>query len=98
MSDKDNHPAQGDDARPIYPVTFFGDGDTEDMRDFTPKVLPASAVEDEAPPKAESVPAPAVSSELMNNSEETDPVPPAPAPAAKVTGPPRGTKAGSPTS
>lgn len=103
MSSQDTNPA--DTARPVTPpVFFYKDGELpHGMKDWRPKPVDSAApepieVEEEAAPKAESVPEPVPSYESPKVTEPDEPVTPAPQPAPKASGTPKVTSPGSPTS
>lgn len=87
MSEKDNHPASSDTARPVYPVIFEGqDGPNTNFTDWRAKPVPSDAPEEEVGPKASSVPEPASSSESPKTVAVKAPASPAQAPATKASG------------
>lgn len=99
MSDKDNHPASGDTARPVYPVLFDGqDGANTNFTDWRAKPVPADAAEEEVGPKVSSAPEPASSSESPQIVEVKAPEKPAPAVVTKASGPSKVSAPGTPGS
>lgn len=83
------------ESRTLYPFKTIHRGDDtlgkDDeilFADFSPKVLPSDAPDEEEPiaPKAESVPEPAPSSESTENVEQKTSDNPAPTPADKEDG------------